>query len=224
MPKTTTPRKIVEPEAGFNLRSTDRITVCGLPGTGKTVLTRALAGMAMPKVLIYDPLDQYTSFPDENRYIPQSDSISEFEAICTRMCSLKNMIFVVEECERYLGQNKPLTPNAFNLVNRGRNWGVGIIAVTRRIQRMSKDYFDLCQHVFFFRCGLRSRAYVTEMIGKKEAQRVQELDPFHFLHYDLEREQTGEIATLDLGASPRLRKLQEGSEDRTRTSEEEEDE
>ncbi|GAG86462.1 unnamed protein product, partial [marine sediment metagenome] len=73
----------------------------------------------MPKAIIYDPLSQYDGFPDENRYIPKSDSLTEFDAVCRQLRMKGNITFIVEEAERYLGQGKPLGENAFDLINRG---------------------------------------------------------------------------------------------------------
>jgi len=186
-----------------NIKSTDRITVAGLPGTGKTTLGKYLASLCMPRVLIYDPLAQYDGFPDENRYIPKSDSLSEFDAVCRQLRMRGNVTFIVEEAERYLGQGKPLGENAFDLINRGRNWGVGVLAVTRRIQRLSKDFFDLCQDVFLFRCGLKSREYITDMIGRESTKKIMALPLFHFLYFNVETEESS-VHVLKLGVRPHL--------------------
>ena len=177
--------------------STDRLTICGLPGTGKTVLADYLAHICEPNLLIYDPLAQYKGFPEECIYIPKSDSMAEFEEVCGQLCNRSNFVFLIEEVERYLGQGKTLGPNAFDLINRGRNWGAGIIAVTRRIQKLSKDYFDLCQKVILFRCGLKSREYIADMTDKKMANRVIHLPKHHFVYYNVEEEKS-EVSTLDL--------------------------
>jgi len=187
----------------MNIRSTERVTVAGLPGTGKTTLSKYLASLCMPRVLIYDPLAQFDSFPDENRYIPKSDSLTEFDAVCRSLRARGNVTFVIEEAERYLGQGKPLGENAFDLINRGRNWGIGVFAVTRRIQRLSKDFFDLCSHAFLFRCGLKSRAYIEEMIGKQNTYKIMTLPQYHFLSYNVETEESS-VHVLKLGVRPHL--------------------
>ena len=183
--------------------STDRITLCGLPGTGKTVLADYLAHICEPNLLIYDPLAQYKGFPEECIYIPKSDSMAEFEEVCGRLCTRSNFVFLIEEVERYLGQGKALGPNAFDLINRGRNWGAGIIAVTRRIQKLSKDFFDLCQKVILFRCGLKSREYIADMTEKKVARLVVQLPEYHFLYYNVGEEEYV-VSTLDLSEGGKL--------------------
>jgi len=65
---------------------------------------------------------------------------------------------------------------------------VGIVAVTRRIQRLSKDYFDLCQHLFVFRIGLKSREYIADMIGWNLTRQIITLPQYHFLHFNIEDE------------------------------------
>ena len=173
----------------INILSTDRVTISGLPGTGKTTLAKYLGMVAEPNLLIYDPLDQYTQFGANVRYIPRTDSLDEFEAVCKSICSRGNLVFLVEEAEKYMRQGQVLGPYATDVMNRGRNWGVGVIAVTRRIQMLNKNYFDLCKHVFFYKCGMRSYKYIEEMTSQQTVQRIRTLQPFHFLHKDLETEE-----------------------------------
>lgn len=130
--------------------------------------------------------------------MPKSDSLLEFDSVCRKLRQEGNITFIVEEAERYLGQGKPMGDNAFDLVNRGRNWGVGVFAVTRRIQRISKDFFDLCSHAFFFKCGLKSRDYIADMIGKENTRTIMRLEPFQFLHYNVQTE-AATVHRLKLG-------------------------
>ena len=161
---------------------------------------RYLASITKQDLLIYDPLDQYKGFPDHQRYVPKNDGdAGEFNAVCAEIKSRGNMTLYVEECERYIGQSTRLGDDAFDIINRGRNWGIGIVGNTRRIQNMSKDFFDLCQWIFFFKSGLRSRDYIERMIGRPAALRILLLKEQHFLAYNLRDESYVEMH-LDLTA------------------------
>jgi len=201
------PRKF-EPNEHIEIRSTDRVTIAGLPGTGKTTLAKYLASLCEPNILIYDPLSQYDGFTEEQRYIPKSDSLTEFDSVCRRLRQRGDITFLVEEAERYLGQGKPLGENAFDLINRGRNWGVGVFAVTRRIQRISKDFFDLCQCCFFFRCGLKSREYIADLTGWDTVRDIMSLPLYNFVYYNVETEEYG-IRVLKLGTRPSVEGMKE---------------
>lgn len=150
-------------------------------------------------------------FPDECRYVPKRETANELEEICKQLMARANVTLVVEEAEQYISQSKAMLPATSQLIRMGRNWGVGIYATTRRIQDINKRFFDLCQHCFLFRVGLKSRDYVADMIGaeyvypypspkyNKTGYTITTLPQYHFLHFNLEDE-TAEIGVLKLGA------------------------
>jgi len=149
-------------------------------------------------------------FPDECRYIPKRETPNELEDICKSLWARSNVTLIIEEAEQYISQGRPLLPFTSGLIRMGRNWGIGIWATTRRIQDINKRFFDLSQHCFFFRCGLKSRDYIADMIGPEYVYNypsckynhtgyaVTTLPPYHALHFNLEDETT-EIITLKLG-------------------------
>lgn len=122
-----------------------------------------------------------------------------------------NCTLIIEEAEQYLSQQRPMLPATSQLIRMGRNWGIGIWGTTRRIQDVNKRFFDLCQHSFFFRCGLKSRDYIADMIGQElvypvaspkynhTGYTITTLPQYHCLHYNLDDETT-EIIVLKLGA------------------------
>ena len=195
----------------IEIKSDDRICVAGLPGTGKTYLMRYFASLCEPDILIIDPLNQYTMFPDECRYIPRRESANELEEIAKQLCARSNTTLICEEAEQYISQQRAMLPYTSMLIRMGRNWGIGVYATTRRIQDINKRFFDLAQHCFFFKCGLKSRQYVADLIGyeyvypypspkyNKTGYCVTTLPQYHFLHFNLEDE-TAEVGVLRLGA------------------------
>jgi len=150
-------------------------------------------------------------FGDECRYVPKRETANELEEICKQLMARGNITLVVEEAEQYISQSKAMLPATSQLIRMGRNWGVGIYATTRRIQDINKRFFDLCQHCFFFRVGLKSRDYIADMIGpefvypvaspkyNRTGYCITTLPPYHFLHFNLEDE-TAEVGVLKLGA------------------------
>ncbi len=193
----------------IHIKSDDRIIISGLTGTGKTYLLRYFATQFEPDILIIDPLDQYSMFSDDLRYIPQRETPNELEEICKRLWARSNCTLIIEEAEQYLQQGRSMLPFTSGLIRMGRNWGIGIYATTRRIQDVAKRFFDLAQHAFFFQCGLQSREYIAKMIGNefvypypspkynRTGYCIMTLPEFHFLHLDL-RNETANVCVLKL--------------------------
>ena len=150
--------------------STDRVLISGLPGSGKSVLAAYFALQWYPDVFIFDTIDQHRGFPPDKRYVPKSGDISEFEAICKRLCTANDSmlaqghcVLIIEECEDYIGQGRLLPQYAYKVVRQGRNWGVGIVAVTQRIQEVDKKFVDRCNYIFFFHSGSFSYPYIKDL-------------------------------------------------------------
>lgn len=205
----------------MEISSTDRIIISGITGTGKTYLLRYFAHQFAPDILIVDPLNQFGMFPDECRYIPQRETPNELEEVCHRLWSRGNLTLIIEESEQYLQQGRAMLPYTSGLIRMGRNWGVGIICTTRRIQDVNKRFFDLAQHAFFFKCGLQSREYIANMIGKEYVYPTAEpkynttgycimtLPEFAFLHLDLKTE-TADISRLQVKGREHITEVGKG--------------
>lgn len=192
------------------MKSTDRVTICGLPGSGKTTLARWLASFAEPDLIIIDALGQYMeSFPKECIRYPKQMDPTFLEGVAKELWARGNTVLLVEEAEQFMRQGKPLLPYTSGLVRMGRNWGVGIIAVTRRIQELSKEFFGHCQEVYFFKCDLKSREYIADLLGaeyvKPHIRRtsnqtgyvINTLPKYAYLRYNLETEEA-EATRLNL--------------------------
>uniref|UniRef100_A0A6H2A2J3 ATPase domain containing protein n=1 Tax=viral metagenome TaxID=1070528 RepID=A0A6H2A2J3_9ZZZZ len=177
--------KVEKKPRTFKLASDEVICIGGMRGTGKTTLAKHITSQ-FESVYVFDPLNQYAEF---EHYVPETSSIEEFDSVAKRIWLKGNMVFVVEECEGYLGERMALSPYAFKIVLQGRNRGIGLIAVTRRIANLSKTVFSLSDHVYLFRFfSPNDVKYCAEFIGRAWGARLQKLPKFHFLYYSTEGE------------------------------------
>ena len=189
-PAKSTPR--------INLKISNRIVVAGIPGSGKSTFARYLAshclppqGQTEPNLMIIDPLNQYGVFDeligDGYRFVPERQDIQDLERICRHLCGVSNHMLLIEECEDYIYQGVSLPPYTYKVIRQGRNWGIGLMGVSQRIQEVDKKFVDRANHLFLFKCGFESFSYLREKIGKERAVRVLALDgPTHeFVHYDI---------------------------------------
>lgn len=174
----------------LRIKSTDRVCITGQPGTGKSTLVAYLASLfPEDQLLIIDPLEQYNSFPPECRFVPPDrNPAQEMDAIARQVMARGNMVLFIEEAQKYLPESHRIGDNTMALLNRGRNYGIGVFASTQRIQNLQKSFFDLCQVVIFFRPGFQSRAYIRHMVTPEACKVINSLPNFHFVHYNLATE------------------------------------
>ena len=168
------------------VKTSDRITVAGMPGQGKSELARALA-LGSPRVFMFDPMDQYGDVAHAVRVVPAKglDEKEALEPLAARAMREGNVLLIVEEAEIALGEPySGILPEMKALVLRGRNRGVGLVAVTRRVANLSKTVFGLSEHVFLFKhFAPNDLEYLNRFIGKEWGLVVSELPEWHFLHY-----------------------------------------
>lgn len=157
-------------------------------------------------------------FPKNHVYIPRQLIAAELEKVAKRFWEINNTTIIIEEFEQFIPQGRAIPPYTDGLIRMGRNWGIGIWGTTRRIQRINKEFFDLAQHIIMFRCGLRSRQYISDMIGEeyvrlpavpkynKTGYCLTTLPPFHALYFNLE-EESAEVFTLVLGAREHVQEV-----------------
>lgn len=187
----------------IEISATDRVTICGIPGTGKTAFARELL-RGYPQVYVYDPLNQYQVF---DRFTPKAgkDTLKIFEEHARKVWKRGNVVFCIEEAEKYLS-NRSLTGYAADVIRRGRNRGIGVIALTRRLADLSKTVFGLSEHVFIFRhFAPNDIKYLRGFIGPEWANRVPSLENYHYLYYS--RDQVIQCPPLELGKNiPEIKK------------------
>ena len=178
-------------KARLTIKSSDRVGVVGQPGTGKTVFFKYLITLCDQKSrLIWDPLDQYGGFPDENRIVPEDlNPVQEFDDLCAKLYARGNVTVFVEEAQLYLPESQLLPVNTTKVLNRGRNFGIGLMVCSQRIQEINKRFFDLAQTVVFFRCGMTSQNYIKKLVPKDVANEIFRLKDKEFIYFSLRTEE-----------------------------------
>lgn len=166
----------------ISLASWHSVTVCGMKGTGKTFLERYGLLPRYQNILIFDPNDEFQDFPGK-QYIPKTDSPLELDRVAKQVWVRGNTLLLVSEAELYLPVNRPLPPNIFKIVCRGRHRNVGVISDTRRIANLNKTVFGLSEHCFIFRhFSPTDIRYLSEFLPV-DCRQLASLEDFHFWHY-----------------------------------------
>ena len=167
----------------MKLRTDSIIVIAGMRGSGKTNLLKLLVSPLKIPYAIYDPLDQYGNV-STHRIVPAPDTLETFEATCKRVWERGNFLLIVEECEVYLRNKGELPPYAKMCILRGRNRGIGMWLCTRRIADLHKTPVSQADHLFLYRMFLPNDIdYISQFIPKEQAQGLDHMKPFWFLHY-----------------------------------------
>ena len=162
-----------------NLESWNCITDCGMKGTGKTNLIRNLLPN-YKEVFVFDTLEEFTDYP---HHVPTRDTPDELEAIAKIIWNRWNCFLVVSEAELFLPVNKPVPPNVFKILTRGRHRNVGMLFDTRRIADLNKTAFSLSEHVFIFRHFSPTDCRYLNQFIPKDARELAKLEDWHYWHY-----------------------------------------
>lgn len=167
----------------YNIKQTDIITVAGQRGTGKSEFAKKYISDLTIPFIVFDPNAEFvTQFPS-NTYVPKTEGVEEFSKFCASIWKRGNMIIVIDECEEFLQERRPLPPYAAQIVRRGRHRGIGVIAITRRPAELSKTVISLSNYVILYRFFLPNDIkYLSEFIGNT-AEKLPTLPDYHFMVY-----------------------------------------
>lgn len=134
----------------MKLKQNEIVTVCGMPGMGKTELVKYELKRANYPFLIYDVNDEYTEFL-QNRYVPEGESVEEFSKVCLKVWEHGNILFVVDEAEQFFPEGKPFVAGAFQIVRRHKHQNIGLIAITRTLGELKKTVLKHSSKVIIFK-------------------------------------------------------------------------
>jgi len=211
---------------GFsNMRTTDVLLVSGKRGTGKTFFVKWYIKehlLGRVSVFIYDPLWQYGDLGEvvhdlneanskqgvmkSNKALvyqpsPEDDNLDVFDDVAGWVLQRKNIVLVGEEINEYMTPNM-ITPQFRALVRRGRNYGIGIFAVTHRPAYLSLNFLNMIDHWFIFQQDLkrdleRLYEYMERANPEIDEDFIAGLPDRHFIHYFRDRD-TGKAKAVPM--------------------------
>jgi DNA helicase HerA-like ATPase len=178
--------------------SSERITVVGLPGSGKTEWCKDFARSFVDKrrgVLIVDPLREIevkgaSTYHPSNRVEPAG----EVEFLIKRLLinpyekevpiSRRFQLVIFDEANRYFPNKIPLGPNAAYLNDSGRHLDLSMIFVARRIAQLNTDLPELSHRLIaFLQTGVNDIQRLND-IRSGLGDEVQTLPKYQFIELD----------------------------------------
>ena len=153
----------------IDLRTDQIAVIAGQRGTGKTYKAKQLIS-GLSRVIVYDPVGEYDP---RFSYVPQGDSIEEFEEFMRKCWNMGNVFIVVDEAERFLRNNGRMLTYTYKVINTGRHRNIGMLLVTRRLAELHKLPFGLSQMVILFRLFLPNDIeYIKQFLASAEEVRT----------------------------------------------------
>jgi hypothetical protein len=164
----------------MEIKSWHNIVVCGMKGTGKTTLEKIGLLPNYKQVFVFDTDDEFPEYP---RYIPKSDSPLELDRVAKALWNKWNVTLLVSEAELFLPVFKPLPPNVFKIVTRGRRRNIGLISDTRRIADLNKTVFALSEHSFIYRHFAPNDIRYLQQFIPENCKALASLKDYWYWHY-----------------------------------------
>ena len=205
------------------IRLTDVSLLSGKRGTGKTYFCKYFIKehlLGKVKVFIYDPLYQYGDMGDVVHSLdkiksnfrkdlkkaivfqptPERDDDEHFDIVMKWVYLNGNMFLVGEEINEYMTPYK-ITPHFKTLMRRGRNKGIGLLAVSHRPAHISLNFLNFIDHWFIFRQDLpsdlkRLEEYLLRTDAKFDGDYIARLPDRYFIYYYTDRDTGRSVAML----------------------------
>ena len=138
------------PEHTLSIKQSDGVVVLGKRGSGKTVMVRFLINhMPNYRFIILDVVGNLGIYKDARNctyHLVNPHDKKKIDEICKEAIKTGNCMVVLDEADRL-----EYTDNLSDMLNIGRNYGVGYIATARRTANIHKDYLANQTHAFIFK-------------------------------------------------------------------------
>lgn len=193
----------------MEIKSSERVTIVGKTGSGKSVLVRKLSEQ-FKKVIFVDPkCENAQHFPYatkcttvkevfekvdeslENKedffilYQPLDLSEEVFNNFCGEVFLRGNMTIFMDEVSFVCFPQA--TINHQRIIRMGRSKGIGIHHLTQRPKFVDNFILSEAEHFFIFRLQLvDDRKKIEGIIGEDLDEHMERMDKFEFLYYNAE--------------------------------------
>lgn len=173
--------------------------ILGKRGSGKSFLVKQYV-KTFDRYLVFDTLGEYTEgiiFTDIGElhefwgknldkkfkliYQPLQPE-EEFPAICNMAWACENLVFIVEEVDRF-SDSFHLSYEFANIVQRGRHRNITLIAISQRPYRVNRTLSSQVKELYTFQQSEpRDIAFLSEFIGQ-DVEKVRNLPQYNYLHW-----------------------------------------
>jgi len=129
----------------LNIKSDEGIIILGKRGSGKTTLARYLISTFNFSIFIFDVIGNYRDFKDKANYLllnPRSEAPNLY---FQKILENGNTFVILDEADRY-----EYSPELSDLINLGRNFNIGYLAIARRTANIHKDFLSNSNYSFIF--------------------------------------------------------------------------
>ncbi len=159
----------------IRIRNDDGILILGKRGSGKTTLAKFLYHkLNFPRTLILDCVGIWRGLG--KNYILVNPQADDIDPILKKVMEKGNYFIFIDEADRY-----PYSPMLSEMVNLGRNWGIGYLAIARRTANIHKDFMANANWTFIFQTTQeRDIQHIINSYDVNPEQLI-ELDKYEFL-------------------------------------------
>lgn len=189
--------------------------VCGRKGTGKSTYVKALIKPIDAFVLLDYHMEHlnlgypvrdlkqvpllWTKGVKRIIYVPTYHSFQELEELCRLAKLLRNLVLIIDECDRVVQKQEALHGSPFGeIIHAGRHYGVGLISVTRRFADLHEALISQADFTVFFSQHSKGDLKRLEDELGEEALRIEGMPEYYFGEYNARENKIRWFRKLDL--------------------------
>lgn len=171
----------------FQFKQSNLIVVLGHRGFGKTSLINELLEMLDSAQIEFVILDILGKFRERSNSIYFNPAYKDKVNSLIRKLYNKHFYIVFDEADS-ICKPKSIPPPMYDILNYGRNNGQGGIYSARRPFRLNRDVTAGADFLILLGCREQKDVeYIAEETNEELADRVRNLEKFHYVVYDMEK-------------------------------------